>query len=283
MKKTLFTRKIPALLLMLLVGSISSAVAQSTLTPGSAINVAGKQRFLSQRMGKDYIFRVLGKQVELATKEMQVSMILFDENLKALKAYVPKSAAALLTKEETLWLDYRKLLATEPTKEGAQAVLNANSQLLAATNDVVVDLVKWAATQPRRESEQSVAADLVAENANQAGRMRMLSQRLTFYYGAYVAGLTAPNNDLVKQLQQVATGIQGGMNSLVTSDVNTVDIDDAISNAIIDWRVIEEKCSKNNCISFEDKSMDPGEVFLVTNRMLIKMDKITGMYAKLLE
>ena len=153
MKKMFFIRKIFIILLMLLAGSISPTVAQSTLTPGSAINVAGKQRFLSQRMGKDYVFNVLGKQVDLATKEMQTSMILFDENLKALKAYVPKSTAALLTKEETLWLEYRKLLVTKPTKESAQAVLNANSQLQAATNDVVVDLVKWAATQPRRGSE----------------------------------------------------------------------------------------------------------------------------------
>lgn len=281
MKKVSSTRRVFVTLLTLAVGS--TAFGQSTLTPGSAINVAGKQRFLSQRMGKAFVFKLLGKQTELATRELQASVVLFDENLKALKAYAPKSTIGLLTKEETLWLDYRKLLVTEPTKETAQAVLNANSQLLAAANDVVVDLVKWAATQPRTRSEKGVAADLVAESTNQASRMRMLSQRLTFYYGAYVAGLTTPNNDLIKQLQQVATGIQVGMNSLVTSDVNTVDIDDAISSAIIDWRLIEEKCSKNNCISFEDKSMDPGEVFLVTNRILIKMDKITGMYAKLLD
>lgn len=281
MKKVSSTSNVFVTLLTLALGS--AAFGQSTLTPGSAINVAGKQRFLSQRMGKAFMFKLLGKQTDLATRELQTSIVLFDENLKALKAYAPKSTASLLTKEETLWQEYRKLLSVEPTKETAQAVLNVNSQLLAATNDVVVDLMKWAATQPRPRSEKGVAADLVAENTNQASRIRMLSQRLTFYYGAYVAGLTTPNNDLIKQLQQVAMGIQGGMNSLVTSDANTVDIDDAISSAIIDWRMIEEKCSKNNCTSFEDKSMDPAEVFLVTNRILIKMDKITGMYAKLLD
>lgn len=103
------------------------------------------------------------------------------------------------------------------------------------------------------------------------------------YYGAHIAGLVTPNNDLVKQLQQVAMGIQGDLSLLITSEVNTVDIDDAISGAIIDWRVIEERCSKNNCISFEEKSIDPSEVFLVTNQMLIKIDKITGMHAKLLD
>ncbi len=277
------TYKTLTALLVLLAGVIAPTTAQSTLTPGSAISVAGKQRFLSQRMGKDYVFSVLGKQVDLARKEMQISIILFDENLKALKAYVPKSTAALLAREEKLWLDYRKLLTTEPTKGGAQAVLNANSQLLAAANDVVVDLVKWAATQPRRRSEQGASADLIAENTNQVSRIRILSQRLTFYYGAYCAGLITPNNDLVKQLQQMATGIQEDLSSLITSTANTVDIDDAISSTIIDWRVIEEKCSKNSCSSFEEQSMDPGEVFLVTNQLLIKIDKITGMYAKLLD
>ncbi|MBO0938182.1 type IV pili methyl-accepting chemotaxis transducer N-terminal domain-containing protein [Fibrella sp. HMF5335] len=269
--------------LFLAAGSMHVALAQTTLSPGSAINIAGKQRFLTQRMGKDYVFKLIGKQAEVASREMQTSVILFEENLKALKLASPKSTSALLAREEALWTEYRKLLVAEPSKENAQVLLNTNSQLLAATNDVVVDLIKWAATQPRRENETGASAEQVAENTNQSGRMRMLSQRLTFYYGAYVAGLNTPNNDIVKQLQQMATGIQGGMSSLVTSEANTAEIDDVISGAIIDWRYIEERCTKNNCISFEEKSIDAGEVFQITNRMLVKMDKITGMYAKLLE
>lgn len=268
---------------LLVAGSCQLATAQVALTPGSAINIAGKQRFLSQRMGKDYVFKLIGKQAEVAGRELQTSVVLFEENLKALKLASPKSTSALLAKEESLWTEYRKLVVAEPSRENAQLLLNTNSQLLAAANDVVVDLVKWAATQPRRENETGASAELIAENTNQSGRMRMLSQRLTFYYGAYMAGLNTTNNDIVKQLQQVATGIQGGMSSLVTSEANTAEIDDAISGAIIDWRYIEERCTKNNCISFEEKTIDAGEVFQITNRMLAKMDKITGMYAKLLE
>ncbi len=279
----MFKRSVQLTLSLLITSSVYVAQAQTAMTPGSAINVAGKQRFLSQRMGKDYVFKLMGKQVDVSTKELQTSMVQFEENIKALKTYVPKSTLALLTREETLWADYRKILVAEPSKENAQLLLNMNSQLLAATNDVVLDLVKWAATQPRRESETGASADAVAENTNQAGRMRMLAQRLTFYYGAYIAGLNTQNNDIVKQLQQIATGIQSGMSSLVTSEANTVDIDDAISTAIIDWRYIEERCTKNNCITFEEKTIDSGEVFMITNRMLAKMDKITGMYAKLLE
>ena len=268
---------------LLLVGSLQLAIAQTTLSPGAIINTAGKQRFLSQRIGKDYMFKLIGKQADVASRELQTSVILFEENLKALKLTAPKSTSALLAREELLWNEYRKLVVAEPTKENGQLVLNTNAQLLAATNDVVVDLVKWAATQPRRENEAGASAELIAENANQSGRMRLLSQRLTFYYGAHLAGLNTPNKDIVKQLQQLATGIQAGMNSLVTSEANTVDIDDAISTAIIDWRIIEERCTKNNCIAFEEKTMDAGDVFQITNRMMAKMDKITAMYAKLLE
>jgi hypothetical protein len=278
----MYSKTLLAIPLFTLVLAHPTKAQTSTLNPGSAINVAGKQRFLSQRMGKDFVFRFLNKNVEAATREMQTSMISFEENQKALKAYVPQSIMPLVAREEALYKDYKKILQGEPTKENVQAIVNSNSQLLAASNDIVVALIKWAATQPRKESETGITADMVVENTNQSGRMRMLSQRLSLYYGAYVGGVNTPNNDIVKQIQQVATGIQQGISTLVTSEANTVEIDDAISTAVIDWRGIEEKCSVNNCLSFEEKSMDPADVFNVTNRFLIKMDKITGMYARLL-
>ncbi|MBO0932707.1 type IV pili methyl-accepting chemotaxis transducer N-terminal domain-containing protein [Fibrella aquatilis] len=270
-------------LFLLLTSLLQSATAQVILSPGAMVNMAGKQRFLSQRMGKDYMFKLIGKQTEVASRELQASIVLFEENLKALKLTIPKSTSALLAKEESLWNDYRRLLLAEPSRENGQIVLNTNSLLLAAANDVVVDLVKWVAAQPRRENETGTSSELITENINQSGRIRMLSQRLTFYYGAYIAGLNTPNNDMVKQLQQITAGIQVCMNALVTSEANTVDIDDAVSAAILDWRPIEERCTKNNCLSFEGKLIDSGEVFQITNRMLNKMDKITAMYAKLLE
>lgn len=275
----------PKLLLywLLTVGAGPVVVAQRSFLPGTSINMADKQRFLSQRMGKDYVFRFLNQNADVATRELQSSAVQFEENLKILKANTPPTVAALLAREESLWADYKKLLQAEPNRANAQAVLNVNSQLLAATNDVVVTLIKWAATQPHRASETKASADVIAANTNQAGRIRLLGQRLALYYGAYVAGLTTPNNDTVKQLQQIATGIQSSITTLVMSDANTIEVDDAIAQVLIDWRQLEEKCNKTNCLAFEDKSMEPSEVFNVTNRMLDKMDKITATYANFLD
>jgi hypothetical protein len=265
------------------VALVGVAHAQTSIGPATAISVASKQRFLSQRMAKAYMYKFLGKNTEVATRELQTSMILFEENLKALKGMAPKTTVPLLAREEALYADFRKLLLAPPTKESAQTVLNTNSQLLATTNDVVVDLTKWVGTLPLKAGDADVSAEVVAENTNQSSRMRMLSQRLALYYAAYVAGLNTPNNDIVKQIQQMATGIQGGITTLVTSEANTAEIDDAISTAVMDWREIEEKCTVNNCISFEEKAIDPVDVFNVTNKMQVKIDKITAMYAKLLD
>jgi nitrate/nitrite-specific signal transduction histidine kinase len=272
------------MLTLCLIGMVTSTTFAQALTYGNAINIAGKQRFLSQRMGKAFVFKALNIQSDVASKELATSIIIFEENLKALKAFVPEKSNAkiLLSKEEVLWDNYKKLLGTDPTKENAQNVFQFNNQILGATNDLVVELIRLAAAQPKKDEESGASFETIANNTNTAGRMRMLSQRLAFYYSAHYLGLNTPNNDIVKQLQLIATGIQSGMSALMTSDVNSSEIDDAISNVIVDWRSIEERCTKDNCITFDEKNIAPAELYVSTNKILAKMDKATSLYAKLL-
>ncbi|MEY2952098.1 MAG: hypothetical protein RLZZ401_185, partial [Pseudomonadota bacterium] len=56
---------------------------------GDAINKAGRQRMLSQRMGKAWLSLGLGVQVEAARRVLDQSMALFDRQLTELKAFSP--------------------------------------------------------------------------------------------------------------------------------------------------------------------------------------------------
>jgi hypothetical protein len=262
--------------------SISLSYAQETLTPAGAVNSAGKQRMLSQRMGKDFVYLHMNLQPEAAQRELATSKVIFDENLKALKAFAPTDLIkAKLAREEELWKKYQALLEQPFTdKANVQNVIDFNTNVLIAADDAVTEIVKYVATLPNRN--ETITGASVGRNTNISGRVRMLSQRLTFYYASYVGGVGEPSTQLAV-MKESAEKLQGILSNLITSEINTSDIDESISDIIIDWRQIEERCTIDNCINFEKKSVDPKSMFLITNRIVSKTDKVVGMYAKLLD
>jgi Type IV pili methyl-accepting chemotaxis transducer N-term len=270
------------LLVLTLLLASAHTYAQEALTPAGAVNISGKQRMLSQRMGKDFMCLFSNMQPEVAQRELLSSQVIFEENLKALKAFAPTDIIkAKLTREEDLWKKYKELL-NQPTndKGNAQNVLDMNTQVLTATDDAVQEIVKYVSTLPGRN--ETITGAGVAKNTNISGRIRMLSQRLTMYYIAFISNVGEPTSQL-SVMKESAEKIQGIMSNLITSEINTTDIDESISDVIIDWRQIEERCTINDCINFEKKNVDPKSMFLITNRIVSKTDKVVGMYAKLLD
>lgn len=259
----------------------TSPAVSSTLTVGASINLAGKQRMLTQRMGKTFMYIGMNINTEAAIKERMISVILFEENLKALLAYAPtEKIKSIFLKEETLWKEYKKLILAETTKENAKAILETNTTILTTCDDAVKACVEYASTLTK-SSDEGVSAAIIAENINTSGRQRMLSQRLTFYYAAYVWGVAESATAL--RLKNLAEFLQQNFSKLITSEANNTEIDDAIAGVIGDWREIEERCSKDNCFTFENKNMDVATMFKFSSTVLSKMDKITALYAKLLE
>jgi nitrate/nitrite-specific signal transduction histidine kinase len=267
-----------------LVGTAVLTNAQNTveLLPGNAVNISGKQRMLSQRMGKDFVFISLNLQAEQAQREMMASTIIFEENLAALKAFARTDQMKELIKiEEETWREYKKLLQTTPSKENAINVVKYSGVILKVCDDVVQDIVKYVAILPKMSEDEGTTNLEVANNTNISGRMRMLSQRLSMLYAAFYGDL--PDPTLIPNLKGVSENLQRGLSTLITSSINTTEIDDAMAGVIQEWNVVEERCTQDNCLMYEAKSMQPDEMFTVANRFLNKVDKVVGMYAKLID
>jgi hypothetical protein len=78
------------LTLLISITSLTLLIAQNTtasesgnqISLGAAVNIAGKQRMLTQRMAKDFVYIGMNIHTELATRERASSIILFEETSK---------------------------------------------------------------------------------------------------------------------------------------------------------------------------------------------------------
>lgn len=284
MKTHAITASKKLFLLFLLITSLSVTISAQTTTValGTLINIAGKQRMLTQRMAKDFVFKAVGTMPEQAQKELNSSVVLFEEGLKLLQANAYNAEIkSKLDREDQLWKTYKTSLSSGFSKGTATYILTQNTEILAACEDVVKEYVEYAKTRPSKGDDDGATGAAVAANTNTSGRIRMLSQRMSLYYVAYYNGMIDEMG--YKILKAAADNIGSSFSAVLTSDANNQEVDDAISQAIIEWNVIKEKCTKDNCIDFQAKTLDPSVMFEQSNKIVNRADKITQSYAKLLE
>jgi hypothetical protein len=136
----------------------------------SAVNMAGRQRMLSQRMVKAYLMLGQGIAPADARTLMQGSIDQFESQLAALKAFQPtpkvRHAVSLV---EGAWATCRPLLTAPPSQDGAVELYDASEALQQAAHSAVLAYV-------------DVNAAVIDHLVGLAGRQRMLSQRMAKFY-----------------------------------------------------------------------------------------------------
>lgn len=158
----------------------AAAEAAAALTPAAAINLAGRQRMLTQRAAKAYLMLVLQIDPPRARAILDQSTTRFDAQLAELSRYATHpDARAALDQLGQRWRDYRALLASPPGVDGAREVYGQSELAQEAAHRLTLTLERTAGT----------PADRVV---NIAGRQRMLGQRIA-KYALFVAAKVQPH------------------------------------------------------------------------------------------
>ncbi|KNZ33720.1 MAG: hypothetical protein AD742_04660 [Methylibium sp. NZG] len=231
-----------------------------------AINKAGRQRMLSQRMAKCYL--ALGQNVlsDAADKTLAASMALFDRQLVELKAFAPTpEVKATYQSLESEWSEYKaRLVGSSPAKAGAEPVLVQAGKVLALANQGTVQL-------------EAVSGRPVGRLVNIAGRQRMLSQRMAAFYLSAGWGVQGANS--MAELNKAKDEFVKASDVLKLAPEAT----DAIRT--------ELALADSQFVFFDAalRALRPGggdvqamtNVFTTSERILQVMDNVTGLYAKL--
>ena len=229
-----------------------------------AINKAGRQRMLSQRMGKAYLALVQGVEASLARQVLDRSMALFDRQLAELKAYgTQPDLRETYTALEAAWSEFKQaLVGAAPSKAGAGAVMTLAAKVLTLAHKGT-------------QQYEALSNKPVGKLVNVAGRQRMLSQRMAQFYLASVLQPEAASRD---EIAKARTEFIAGLQTLRNAPEATSKIKDELQLADGQWILFDNVLQK----SAPGGSLKPlSDVFVASENILVVMDRVTGMYSEL--
>jgi nitrate/nitrite-specific signal transduction histidine kinase len=240
---------------------IPSAPMAAGLTMGQAIDKAGRQRMLTQRMVKAY--SLAGQKLKPGVHvELKAAAKLFNSQLEELTAFVATNREKEQIKTiKLLWSEFRPEVTDTPSQNKASEINDLAELLLQASHKLVVMLEKRSG---------STASKLV----NMAGRQRMLSQRIAKIYLLQTWRIGA--GDLNNQYTESVDQFGDALDILIQSPINTPDISEALRAVQRNWDIfgISNFSAKYN-------TRVPSLVVRSMDRILVQMNGITAMYAAL--
>ena len=245
------------------------------LSPGSqaqvagisdAINKAGRQRMLTQRLAKAYLQIGQEVEVDLSKKILDQSMSSFDRQLVELLAYAPQAdVRSNLSFMEKTWLEYKQLLVGKaPNQVDAKTVLKLSESLLQMADGVTLQL-------------ERLAGSSTGKLVNLAGRQRMLSQRLAKLYQATHWNIAASNTAAV--MAQTRHEFAAAMQTLNAASGDSTRLKGELALAQSQWVFFEAALQAGT--DGKSQRQSASNVATTSERILEVMDRITLMYQQL--
>ena len=241
----------------LLVSSTSLFGESVQLDKNRLIDIAGKQRMLSQRIAKDYLY--VGKNIAInrSDRQLKASLNEFFKIHNELSSAISDPEIKNLLEFVALSTDELKSVSNQKFSiDNAQLILDLTESMLEGSQYIVNSLVKGEKIENFSMLEK-------------AAKQRMLSQRIAKYYIAYQSGIKDENtvNSMKSTVQEFTENL-----NILLKNKNTLKVNKKLKEIDRLWRIVHK--FYNNI----EKGGLPLIVFNTTDKITKKMDEVTQLY-----
>jgi len=259
--------------------NISQLQAQQseTILIGEVLNKAGSERMLTQRMAKLYIALYLGTDIKESKAALDAAVSLFDTRLIDLKSIkINARYTKRIERVNHLWGTYRALILSRPTKENILLLLKENNVILESC-ELLTNELEWHASRFSSKNGLYQMNENVMHLENRAGRQRMLTERVLFYFLANHA-LIGADSKFDKELNLALDDYQINLTALMGATENTPEIDYRLILLSKEWEALSFSCHQ------KEKDFSNIEGVLKMGKDLLKsMEEITKSYEVLID
>ena len=228
------------------------------LSFAEAINKAGRQRMLTQRITKSYCQIGLDVVPEKSRHELEEAINLFSSQLLELERFsTDKEVDMVLDDVKSHWSSFKDLALSVPSQENVKRLTKMDEELLLASERLVQML-------------ENLSGVPTSRLVNISGRQRMLSQRLTKFYMLQLWNQGSPA--MSSEIEWATNEFRGALDTLIQAPENTIIIKEKLEAAKLQWAWL------NSSLNFSTDEHFPLIILDASEKMLQLMERVTEMY-----
>lgn len=228
------------------------------LTLNNAINRAGLQRMLTQRMLKSYCQLGQDHFYSQPDEKLNDALTRYEQGLIFLLDYQTVTGVKdSLIDINKIWAEYKVLILDTPKKGNVDALVKMNEKLLSLSHQIVLDLEKLSGKE-------------LGKVVNIAGRQRMLSQRIELFYLLRDWGFT--DDYYINELAKSRKAFTAGLSYLNNYEANTEEVTALLKKAGKSYDLFSHSLDEKNNAYL---------ISLTVRQLLKHMNTATNLYSKM--